>query len=87
MIRHLSARPIMKESAGAKAESVDLQLAAALRLAAPDPSALTISPARKLQPTTSIAWPITTKRCVAEPQPIITIIPRREHRVELSVRT
>jgi tetratricopeptide (TPR) repeat protein len=39
MIRHLSARPIMKESAGAKAESVDLQLAAALRLAAPDPSA------------------------------------------------
>jgi Flp pilus assembly protein TadD len=39
MIRHLSARPIMKESAGAKAESVDLELAAALRLDAPDPSA------------------------------------------------
>jgi Tfp pilus assembly protein PilF len=39
MIGHLSARPIMKESAGAKAESVDLQLAAALRLAAANPSA------------------------------------------------
>ena len=39
MIRHLSARPVMKESAGAKAESVDPQLAAALRVAAAGPSA------------------------------------------------
>jgi len=39
MIRHLSARPIMKESAGAKAESVDLRLASVLHLAAANPSA------------------------------------------------
>jgi Tfp pilus assembly protein PilF len=39
MIRHLSTRPVMKESAGAKAESVDPQLASALRLAAANPSA------------------------------------------------
>jgi Tfp pilus assembly protein PilF len=39
MIRHLSARPVMKESAGAKAESVVPQLAAVLRLAAANPSA------------------------------------------------
>ncbi len=39
MIRHLSARPVMKESAGASAESADPQLAAALRLAAAAPSA------------------------------------------------
>jgi tetratricopeptide (TPR) repeat protein len=38
-VRHLSARPIMKESAGARAESVDPQLAAALRLASANPSA------------------------------------------------
>ena len=38
MIRHLSARPVMKESAGASAESVDPQLGAVLRLAAADPS-------------------------------------------------
>ena len=39
MIRHLSDRPVMKQSAGAKAESVDPQLAAALRVAAAGPSA------------------------------------------------
>jgi Tfp pilus assembly protein PilF len=39
IIRQLSARRVMRESAGANAESVDLQLAAALRLAAAIPSA------------------------------------------------
>lgn len=39
MIRHLSDRPVMKESTGARAESLDPQLAAALRVAAADPSA------------------------------------------------
>jgi len=39
MIRHLSARPVMKESAGARAESGDRQLAAALGLAAASPTA------------------------------------------------
>jgi len=39
MIRHLSARPVMKESAGAKAESTDPQLKAALQLATAAPSA------------------------------------------------
>jgi Tfp pilus assembly protein PilF len=38
-IRYLQARPVLKESAGARAESVDPQLAAALRLASADPSA------------------------------------------------
>jgi Tfp pilus assembly protein PilF len=39
MVRHLSARPIMKESAGSQAESVDPGLAAALRVATANPSA------------------------------------------------
>jgi tetratricopeptide (TPR) repeat protein len=39
MVRHLSDRPVMKESAGAKAESSDPRLAAALRAAAVGPSA------------------------------------------------
>jgi Tfp pilus assembly protein PilF len=37
-VRHLSARPVTKESAGTRAESVDPQLAAALRLATANPS-------------------------------------------------
>jgi Tfp pilus assembly protein PilF len=38
MIRHLSTRPVMKETTGANAESVDRQLAAALHLALANPS-------------------------------------------------